>query len=463
MNWWISLLFVEILTTITGAVFTLVWFALGLLLERAGYLNIVFALLNGVALFWMFPMAFVFLFVLDKRLKYRLDSTTPSLGVVGMVLCIVWLGGCVCWLCAYIRQRILCSRFRKSAFPCKKKVQALFEETCESLGIRKGRCEIVQSYGVRVPCVSGILHPKVYLPVEEYSEEQLRIFLLHEMLHYQQKDLWLKQITSLLYIVHWFNPVMWAFSKWVGLWSEYSVDYKACRRLGDLKSYVAGLFSIAFEDDRVPMVASHLVEKRSDIGKRVRKMIKNYKRQQKSKAVVAALVAGMIMSGTGTVYAAASGISNGYLEVYDQTDEQNMENIGLVKDDLVEFIDMTDDSDYIIVEEDGDQDRFTGAEVLNRDFSQSYNWTIDYEVIYTSSRFSASSGGTIQVSSVMTPNNLDCYVGIIQPNLVKRCVYGHGSILHDFSVTQNGKHRFYIRNNNFMSVSAHGAYSYFAP
>ena len=55
------------LTSITGGVISIIWYLLGRLLEKAGFLNIVYTLLKVTTIFWILPVAYISLIVVEKK------------------------------------------------------------------------------------------------------------------------------------------------------------------------------------------------------------------------------------------------------------------------------------------------------------------------------------------------------------------------------------------------------------
>ncbi len=54
----VSIQYCICLTSITGGVISIIWYLLGRLLEKAGFLNIVYTLLKVTTIFWILPVAY---------------------------------------------------------------------------------------------------------------------------------------------------------------------------------------------------------------------------------------------------------------------------------------------------------------------------------------------------------------------------------------------------------------------
>lgn len=66
---------------------------------------------------------------------------------------------------------------------------------------------------VRSPMLTGFLRPTVMLPEGEWSDENLRLILSHELAHFRRGDLWKKLFFALLRCFHWFNPLVCLLSR----------------------------------------------------------------------------------------------------------------------------------------------------------------------------------------------------------------------------------------------------------
>ena len=74
---------------------------------------------------------------------------------------------------------------------------------------RSREADASSKLSVDSPMVTGVFHPVVWLPEEEYSEALLEAVLCHELTHVAHKDLLVKWIYLAANSVHWFNPLAW--------------------------------------------------------------------------------------------------------------------------------------------------------------------------------------------------------------------------------------------------------------
>jgi beta-lactamase regulating signal transducer with metallopeptidase domain/thiol-disulfide isomerase/thioredoxin/protocatechuate 3,4-dioxygenase beta subunit len=76
---------------------------------------------------------------------------------------------------------------------------------------------VLETEEVDSPAVCGLWKKKLLAPdgtFERFSSEELRHIFLHEMAHIKRRDIEVNWLTSVLQILHWFNPVLWlAFAR----------------------------------------------------------------------------------------------------------------------------------------------------------------------------------------------------------------------------------------------------------
>lgn len=72
-------------------------------------------------------------------------------------------------------------------------------------GIRKVRIYHDPIFGI--PMVCGILYPRILLPNINYTEDELRYILSHELAHWKNGDMWVRFVTMLICYLFWWNPV----------------------------------------------------------------------------------------------------------------------------------------------------------------------------------------------------------------------------------------------------------------
>ena len=83
------------------------------------------------------------------------------------------------------------------------------------------------SQALPVPVVVGLLRPTVLIPScceDELSAAQLRLVMLHELIHIRRRDLCVQLLSHFIAIIHWFNPLAHKATARLAQWRELTCD-----------------------------------------------------------------------------------------------------------------------------------------------------------------------------------------------------------------------------------------------
>jgi murein DD-endopeptidase MepM/ murein hydrolase activator NlpD len=128
----------------------------------------------------------------------------------------------------------------------------VFGELKRELGV-KTKVALLRSKEAASPLLIGFLRPKIYLPEQALSSEQLEFALRHELCHLKRAELWQKLALLLANAAHWFNPFMWLMSRRAAIDAELACDAKALQRLGGEKRMAYGRAVLSLmEKSRLP-------------------------------------------------------------------------------------------------------------------------------------------------------------------------------------------------------------------
>ena len=78
--------------------------------------------------------------------------------------------------------------------------------------------------GLQAPMLAGLFRPAVLLPDAPLDSRSLKYVLLHELIHYRRKDIWLKTLALWANALHWFNPLVWYMVRLVERDTELACD-----------------------------------------------------------------------------------------------------------------------------------------------------------------------------------------------------------------------------------------------
>lgn len=109
----------------------------------------------------------------------------------------------------------------------------LYRHSGELLGLKKLPALRV-SNSIPAPMQVGLLSPVLLLPQNAVTQQSgdLRYFLLHELVHYQRRDVLYKWLIQLCACLHWFNPLVYATKRELRALCELSCDAKVLQALG---------------------------------------------------------------------------------------------------------------------------------------------------------------------------------------------------------------------------------------
>lgn len=100
---------------------------------------------------------------------------------------------------------------------------AMLDQLCVELQVaarvRLAICPKLQS-----PMMTGLMHPVILLPHEDYGTEDLYFVLRHELTHLKRRDLWYKLLLLAANAVHWFNPLVYLMVREANKDAEFSCD-----------------------------------------------------------------------------------------------------------------------------------------------------------------------------------------------------------------------------------------------
>ncbi|MCF7958200.1 MAG: DUF3887 domain-containing protein, partial [Phycisphaerae bacterium] len=130
------------------------------------------------------------------------------------VLPAVWLGGILVFLTIIFSANLrLWLKVRREKIVTHPQALELLADCMEQMGIAgKNPLVVVATDQVYSPSLFGSIHPRLLLPkglLAGLNASQLRHIFLHELAHLKRRDIQMGWLTTLLQIVHWFNPLLW--------------------------------------------------------------------------------------------------------------------------------------------------------------------------------------------------------------------------------------------------------------
>lgn len=72
---------------------------------------------------------------------------------------------------------------------------------------------VLTSETVPNPMLVGFRKPLLFLPHENYADEELEFILKHELIHFKRHDIGYKLLLLVVQAIHWFNPFVWLLTR----------------------------------------------------------------------------------------------------------------------------------------------------------------------------------------------------------------------------------------------------------
>jgi beta-lactamase regulating signal transducer with metallopeptidase domain len=145
---------------------------------------------------------------------------------IGKATLLIWLSGMVFFAIRFLRQLLFARGLVRRGTRAKHdKLDPLLAAAKSALGIRAD-VTVLESAEIDIPIATGILHPTILLPASanEWSDDELRVVLLHELAHVRRADIWARAAAMVACGLHWFNPVVWMLSALATRDAEHAAD-----------------------------------------------------------------------------------------------------------------------------------------------------------------------------------------------------------------------------------------------
>lgn len=182
---------------------------------------------------WLFLALYLILPVSIPKAKVHVVANIPdtqaavrySFGIPE----IIWILGIIIFiLYHFIGQQVFYrSVLRNAVSPQNQQLAGCLEAVSQEMHLGKASAKSIRLLickSASGPMTLGLIHPVLILPKEEYTDEELRFILLHELYHCKRKDLWYKLILFCANAIHWFNPLVRLMCREAGAALERTCD-----------------------------------------------------------------------------------------------------------------------------------------------------------------------------------------------------------------------------------------------
>ncbi len=169
------------------------------------------------------------------------------------------------------------------------------------------------------PAVCGLFRSTILIPqslAAEFSDEQMRAVLLHELIHLRRRDVWLNFLQSLLQIVYWWHPLVWVANARIRHVREEAVDDAVMLSLGgSAEIYAPTLLEVAKLALNRPLASLGLVgilESRSALRQRIERLV-NFSAPRKAGLTLVSWLGILVFSAVAVPMGEGSGPTNSTL------------------------------------------------------------------------------------------------------------------------------------------------------
>ncbi|MBQ3162016.1 MAG: hypothetical protein IJC04_07815 [Oscillospiraceae bacterium] len=164
--------------------------------------------------------------------RYNTGAAADGL-LLYSVLKWVWLGVFALLLIVeLVRYVKLAKDIRKNGTECSsEEYVSLLSEICAELKIKVPRLVIFGNSDT--PFAMGIFKPRIILPSENYSAEEIGFILRHEAVHIKRHDIFVKLMLIVFRCMNWFNPFVYIICKQAFEDMEVTCDEKASNGFTD--------------------------------------------------------------------------------------------------------------------------------------------------------------------------------------------------------------------------------------
>lgn len=227
-----------------------------------------------------------------------LTGTPGGTGARGILwLAVVWgagAAGLLLWrLWSY---RCFCKAVDSRSRPASPEIR---EQMLPLAGQRGRLPELVECGGVGAPMLLGLRHPRVVLPAGEFSTQQIRDMLAHELVHFRRRDLALKWAAVVVTALHWPNPAAWYALRQMGIFCELSCDERLTKSWPALRRAAYGALLLRLSQgvpERETPLSASFSEQKERLKERLKTIMTPKNTGKKTALLTAAVLAVAVIS-----------------------------------------------------------------------------------------------------------------------------------------------------------------------
>lgn len=173
-----------------------------------------------------------------SSLRWGGEVDLPSFGAASpwwvQSVALIWILGVGVTAAELLRRRRSANRRLRQLSRADARWQEIAADLSRRVGLKRVP-EVRVGEELLSPFVSGVFRPTIYLPEDlaRREAEDLKLALVHELLHVRRRDLLSASLTTLMATVYWFHPAVWWGARRLNELREQCCDQEVARLLGD--------------------------------------------------------------------------------------------------------------------------------------------------------------------------------------------------------------------------------------
>jgi len=206
--------------------------------------------------------------------------------------------------------------------------------------------KIVVSNEILSPMLVGFIKPMVILPEIKYSDNELKVILKHEFMHYKRRDLWYKLLLIIANGMHWFNPIVYLMVRKANRDLEYSCDDDVVKNenMEYRKDYSMTILK-SMENSRATALSTYLSKSGENEKKRFKNVLDIKTKKKGIFALIGILVLIVVTGSIIVVKHSSNDNIDKRIEFLSESDRKKY-YIDFAMDNRIDFIPNFDESTY---------------------------------------------------------------------------------------------------------------------
>ena len=301
----------------------------------------------------------------------------------------------------------------------------------------------------------GVFPQRIVLPEITYSDEDMKIILMHESMHIVRGDNLGKKIALGIILINWFNPILHFYLDDLDTWSDVACDIHVCKKYfnGKAKIYFNLLLKASESGQTIlPPFVSQLNNEES-LRRRVEYMIK-WQKSGKRTCLSVALALALVVGSSVTAFASSAQVASSQDDLYRET--RNVE--------YTESGDYDTKMEYEVIPADQvDEEKWNNAIVMEEEnldpltVQKNFDWYIPANRFVRSTGFIKKAGTSVSISCYIYSDRYN-RIGIRRPDGSMLCSSGMHNVGNTFPCTTTGTYYVFVENLTSAEIRAAGYY-----